>query len=135
MADLKELVGKTISFSLYAPSVLGNGYTNVKVVGAVSADIAKTYSDIITQHTQVFPSLSPGSAVDNYKGYEYLLIKNANGNIVPIGFPWIQGTPTVSESTVATFTFNNLSASQVRDLELIVRSNGYNDYSVNIKDV
>lgn len=135
MSDaLKELVGKVISFSLYAPSVLGNGYTNVKVVGAVSADIAKTYADIITQHTQVYSSLPPGT-VDNYKSYEYLLIKNANDNIVPIGFPWIQGTPTLSASTITTFTFNNLSANQVRDLEIIVRSNGYNDYSVNVKDV
>lgn len=134
MADYKDLVGKVVSFSLYAPSVLGEGYTNVKVVGAVSADIAKTYADIITQHTQVYPSLPPGT-VDNFRAYEYLLIENANGNIVPIGFPWVQGTPTESTSSLVTFSFMNLNAGQIRDLELIVRSNGYSDYSVNVQDL
>lgn len=134
MADYKELVGKVVSFVLYAPSVLGDGYTNVKVVGAVSADIAKTYADIITQHAHVYPSLPPGT-VDNFRSYEYLLIENANGNIVPIGFPWIQGEPVESDSSLVTFTFTNLSAAQIRDLELIVRSNGYNDYTVKVTEL
>jgi hypothetical protein len=134
MADYKDLVGKVISFSLYAPAILGDGYTNVKVIGAVTADIAKTFADIITQHAQVYPSIPPGT-VDNYRAYDYLLIENANGNTVPIGFPWIQGTPTESESSITTFTFVNLSAMQVRDLELIVRSNGYSDYSVKVEPV
>jgi hypothetical protein len=134
MSDLRDLVGKIITFNLHAPSILGSGYTNVKVIGAVTSQIAKTYTDILTQHAQVFSSLPPGT-VDSYKGYDYLLIENSNGVIIPIGFPWIQGTPVESESSLTTITFTNLSATQIRDIELILRSNNFNDFSVKIQQL
>lgn len=134
MADIRTLVGKIVSFSLYAPSVIGSGYTNVKVLGITTASIAKTFNDIVSQHAQVYPSLPVGT-VNNYQAYDYVLIENANKKTVAIGIPWIQNEPTESASSIVTFTYTNLSASQIKELEFINRSNNYTDFSVKVTPV
>lgn len=132
--NYNELVGKVVSFTLYAPPVLGDGYSRVKIIGVVSADVALAHDDIISKHAQVYGSLPPGT-VDNYAAYDYLLIKNANGNIVPIGIPWISSAVDVFESSMTTVVIPNLNAVQIKELEYVLRSNQFTGFTISTTTV
>ena len=130
--DYNELVGKIVSFSLYAPAVLGNGYNNVRIIGIVSAPVARTFDDIVAKHSQVYGSLPPGTT-DNYTAYEYILIEDANGVTIPIGVPWVNGSITEFVSSMTYVAFPNLTAARRQELEYILKSNNFNDFDITYK--
>lgn len=132
--DYNALTGKIVTFSLYAPAVLGTGYSKVRVIGFVGADVAISYADIITQHAQVYGSL-PGGTVDNYAAYDYMLIRNENGNVIPIGVPWINGTITEEVSSMVTVQIPNLDAVKIKELQFVLQANGFEDFTVDVNQV
>lgn len=87
-----------ISFSLYAPAVLGNGYQNAQVLGILTADDAVKYNPVATIHADIFPSL-PAGTKDDYTSYPYLRLKLDDGNQVAIGLPWIIDSSYVVNNT------------------------------------
>lgn len=130
--DYNELVGKIVSFSLYAPAVLGNGYNNVRVTGVVSAAVARTFDDVVAKHAQVYASLQPGIE-DNYTAYDYILIEDANGATVPIGVPWINGSVTEHVSSMTYVAIPNLTAVRRQELEFVLKSNNFHDFDITYK--
>lgn len=132
VTDVNNIVGKIVTFNLYATGVLPITYREVKVLGVVNADAAVGYADVVAQHAQIYSRLPTGTE-NNYAAYSYMLIRNANRDIIPIGVPWVLGDIEVLESSQTSVVFPNLSANQVRDLQYVLRSNGYTDFSINTK--
>jgi len=69
---------KTYKFDTLAPSILGASYSNVKVIGIITAAEAKKYRDIHTLHNTVSPVISGLPAVVN--DLTYILFKKIEGD-------------------------------------------------------
>ena len=71
---MKFELKKSYNFSTLAPTLLGNNYTNMKVIAILTADNAIEYRDIATLQAQVKSTITglPDSTTD----LSYILFKN-----------------------------------------------------------
>ncbi len=82
--------GAVVSFEVYPAQMLGDAFTNAKVMAIVDADTAKYWIDPKAQHQNVYATLPAGSVPDKFDSYLYVKLKLASGMITAVGLPWIR---------------------------------------------
>lgn len=86
--DIK--LNSTVNFELYAPTILGNGLQNVKVLGIMDAETAALFGiNPPLMHANVYAHLPPDTPND-FNGYPYLKVRLASGVTTAYGLAWIR---------------------------------------------
>lgn len=120
---------KTYNFATLAPAILGNTFTNVKVIGILTADNARKYEDIYTIHNSligVIPSL-PQSA----SGLTFLLFENNDGTTFVLANEYIDQS-TITEVTTINIRIEllNLNTTDAGILRTRLLELGYSDFTL-----
>lgn len=122
---------KTVSFKLYPSSIITNDFTNCVVLGVVSVD-AVTQINPAEMHVIVYPTL-PSGAVNDYAGYDYVLVKLASGLVTAVGVPWIiPDTVTVVDGIKIVVTINNQNLDFAGTVRKILVSNEIVDFQISV---
>lgn len=113
MTDFNQtIIGKTVTFQVYPSGIISDDFTNVTVVGIVTHEAATAYIRPAILHTSVYPSLPTGTPND-YRLYEYALIRKPDGVMTAVGLPWIKMETVVIADTI--------------DIVVTIRGKGIND--------
>lgn len=125
----------SVSFSVYATPVLGDGYNNVKVLAIMDAETAKLCNiDPISLHAQIYPSL-PSGTVNRYDGYLYVKLGLNNGQTTAIGLPWIrEDTLVILNTRKLQFTLDGITAEDEPKVLRALSANGYTAVDVRLID-
>lgn len=100
-----DLIGKVISFTTRAPSLLGTNFNRVKVLAILDRDTALNYRDVTSTHLNIYPTIH---AIDptfppESNDYHYIKIQYEDGRVDTLGWLWLD-TNSVVEVTTATCT-------------------------------
>lgn len=126
------MIGKTISFKTHAQVVLGMDFTRVKVLGILDIDSARYVSDIERLAVAIYPALPAGTPTD-YRKYQYVKLKMSDGTSSVVANEWIKSdTVIIQESVTASFTIDNINASDVEVISKMLRAYNYNTFSTKI---
>lgn len=117
-------IGAVYDFITYAPSILGT-YKNVRVEGIVNHTASRYYIDPAAMHANVYSTLPEGT-INDYRQYNYLMVKTTSNNIYALGLPWIDGDSVVRKSFQKAYvTIEDVGPEDVEKIRLALVSNGY----------
>lgn len=105
-------INKSYNFSVYANSVLGTNYRNVKLASILDYHTAMKFANIELLHRQIYPYLPPNTLQDQTK-YTYYLFKTDTKDIV-LADVWINAN-SVEETEGLNYTLqlNNITSAQL----------------------
>lgn len=112
------------SFSTRAPGILGASFKNLKLISAMSFELANSYLNVQAYHVNIFPHL-PSGTQENPETYQYFLFKNENNENVLLADVWIDET-TVTEqgSQTLVVTLPRISNTDVERIKVIFKTMG-----------
>lgn len=123
-------IGKTISFSVYAPAVLGTNFNKVTLLGILDYESAQSFLNVATKAIEVYPSL-PANTIKDHTKYRYLKVKMADGKSTCIALEWIkESTYTVHTGLSLNVTIPNATSIDADRVRAILSANGYNDVTI-----
>lgn len=127
-------IGSIVNFDLYPTQVLGTSIKRAKVLAHLDADTAAFWIDPIALHANVYPTL-PEGVPNSYKGYLYVKLQLASGEITAIGFPWIrEETVAIVSTQTIQLTIANVSAEDQNAILEALSANGFSAVDVAIID-
>lgn len=123
--------GKVVSFSVRPTGLIPTVFSRVKVLAVLDPDTAIVFiEDPAAVHANVFASLPVGTP-NSFRGYNYVKLQLANGEVTCLGLPWIDfSTLVVHENATMTITVNNISNSDVEPIRQLLVRNGYNNINI-----
>jgi len=77
------------NFTTYAPHILKSEFRNATCVTLTNYTTASQISDVATIHSQVYPSLPPGTPTD-FRQIDYAIFLLPTGQTTIMGIPWIK---------------------------------------------
>lgn len=134
MAEISQsMIGMVLSFQLYPSAILTDDFTDVKLIGLVNHEAASVYMSPAQKHATVYPTLPIGTPND-YRLYEYAIIRKQDGKMTAVGVPWIKAdTVTVSQTVELLITVRNKSIDDIPRLRQILTQNRFTDIDVDVK--
>jgi hypothetical protein len=126
------VVGNIYNFNTIAPGILNLTYTNVKLTGSVSYDVAIKYVNINALHASIYPLLGP-SFPNDPAAYTYYLFKVQSGDTICLAADWIDGsTVVVVQSLTLNITITSLpDLADITKILNAIKSLGYTDVTSN----
>ncbi len=121
-------IGSIYDFKLFAPAILGSGFSKAKVAGLLDYESAMMLQDVAAQHAQVYPALPSGTPVDPAK-LVYIKLVTSAGNTTVIAMNWLSTEPTSVDATTATVKFFNITLADLPRLAAMFKANGFNSFS------
>lgn len=129
-AFTNDLIGKTVSFQVYPSAILTDDFRDVKIVGVVNYEAANSYISTARMHTNVFPTLPPDTP-DDYRLYEYALIRKQDGKLTAIGVPWIRETSIEVTGTIEIIiTIRDKGIDDIPRIRQILTQNGIGNIEI-----
>ena len=110
MVDLK--ISGLYNLSVFANSILGSNYQNVKLSSILDYSTALRFESIDLLHKQIFPYLPPGTPSDHTK-YTYFLFQHKDKTIVLAEHWIIPGSVQLTEGATHTLKLNNVTQQQL----------------------
>lgn len=130
MIDL-NIYGKTVSFSVYPVSKLGDIYKSVKVLAIVDYDTARQFTDVAAIAVDVYPLLPAGTS-KQYTDYKYMKVQHTNGSISYIALEWInQSTLTIDEDVIINVQVRSTNINTIEMLRKVLIGNNFEVISIN----
>ena len=127
---MKFELKKSYNFSTLAPTLLGNNYTNMKVIAILTADNAIEYRDIATLHAQVKSTITglPDSTTD----LSYILFKNnITSEQLVLPLEYIEDSSIVETTTLnIRIEVRNCTIDDVGTLRTRLEELGYSDFNI-----
>lgn len=127
---MKFELKKSYNFSTLAPTLLGNNYTNMKVIAILTADNAIEYRDIATLHAQVKSTITglPDSTTD----LSYILFKNnITSEKLVLPLEYIEDSSIVETTTLnIRIEVRNCTIDDVGTLRTRLEELGYSDFNI-----
>lgn len=131
------VLGKTYSFNVYAPNVLGTDFQNVKLLAIMDADTAtRSGLDIYSQHRKIYPYVPAEVGMpDDPTQYNYIQIITQAGNRTILGMPWIDESSieVVTAQTIVA-TIGGVTASDMAIIRQALAQNGYNNVKLTLSN-
>ncbi len=125
-------IGKTYSFTPYAPELLGNDFQNVVVLSIMDRESANAYLDTISWHKNIFPMLPAGTPNDP-NAFNYALFRTSTGAKVALALAWIkEETVTLIEARTITAKIGNVGAADIDRIRHLLVAGNYNNVSISI---
>lgn len=100
------------NFSVYANSVLGAEYRNVKLVSVMNYQTAVKFSNVTLTHKQVYPYLPEGTPQDLTK-YTYYLFKNKEVDLVLADVWIVESSIEIAQGMNYYLELKNISSSKM----------------------
>ena len=132
-------LGKQVSFTLWPSAIMGDSYTNVKLLAILDYQSASQITDVASLHANVFPTIPlPYQPANDYTSYSYLKIQFPNLQVGVIGIPWIIHTGSDSGVTVLTnntivATIYGVGPSDVAAIRELLSANNYNTATLSLQ--
>lgn len=125
-------IGKTYSFSPYAPELLGNDFQNVVVMGIMDRESANTYIDTVAWHKSIYPMLPPTTPNDP-DAFSYALFRTSTGAKTCMALAWIkEETVQLIEARTITVKIGNVGAVDMERIRHILVAGNYNSVEMTI---
>lgn len=86
MINIKN--GVICNFNTFAPAILGNTFTNMRVVGLLDYQLAKTMLNITSTQANVSPLLPVNVSKDPLT-YTYVVLSDINNTTTTLALEWI----------------------------------------------
>lgn len=137
MAQLTELQQqRTYGFSLRPELVpiMGNDFNQVLVVGAMTAEVAESFTDVAGAHAKMLPFL-PADTKKDPGYYTYYLVTLQSGLRTVVSSAWINWA-TVTEivsKTIEVTIENTRGIPDIDVIKAILTANGFSKATVSIK--
>lgn len=129
----QSLLGKVVSFQIYPSAIITDEFTNVRLIGLINYEVATGYIEPASMHANVYPTLPTGTPND-YRLYEYVIIRKADGKMTALGLPWIkEDTIVVAGSTDLQITIRGKSIDDIPRLRQILTTNNFTDFDISSK--
>lgn len=90
-------INSSYTFNNRAPSILGSGYKNAKLIAILDAKMASSMINVQSTHANIYPYL-PQSTPNAPEKFTYLVFE-IDGNRKVIAQEWIDETSAVESST------------------------------------
>ena len=120
--------GDTVSFNLYGVGSSSN-ILNATLMAIELGSGLRNPAQAAANHANLYSSLpisNSNPVPNNYTGYNYLLLKNPNGEFVEIGLPWIiPNTVTRLTRQTCTIVLHDFDSGQVSALASYLTVGGY----------
>lgn len=110
MSELQ--ISKYYNISVFANSILGSNFRNVKLSSVLDYQTALKFGSIDLLHKQIYPYLPPDTPVDNTK-YTYYLFQVRGKQIVLADYWIVPGSIVETEGAEYTFKLKNVTSHQV----------------------
>lgn len=131
----QSVIGKVISFQLYPAALITDSFSDVKVIGLTNYEAASAYISPAQLHATVYPTLPTNKNIPNdYRLYEYVLLRKADGKLTALGVPWIkEETITVSSTVELQVIIRGKSIDDIPRLRQILSQNNFLDFEVSMR--
>lgn len=127
---LKDLTGKVVTFQLYPSAIVTDDFTNVKVVGVTTHEGVSDKISPVRMHALVYPTL-PAETPNDYRLYEYAIIKKQDGTLTAVGLPWVKENSIVVIGSIELLvTIRNKTADDVTRLRKVLMENNFTDIEI-----
>lgn len=135
--NIEELnIGDVYKFQTQAPMVLGDNYTNMKLIGIVDYSIAIKFADVTTLNKTVADMLNVDNlAVDN----TYLMFRTDNDTITIFAYEWLSPDTieAINSVSIECIIGNILVTNAQTDNDIIVATlklNNLHNYTIEYLD-
>lgn len=127
------LIGKVVTFTTRAPSLLGASFNRVKVLGILDRDTALNYRDVTATHINLYPTIHaldptfPPNATD----YLYIKIQYEDGRVDVLGWLWLDTNSIVEiTSASATVKVDNITLADIPRIRNALLSIGIGSFTI-----
>lgn len=110
MTELK--ISKHYNLSVFANSILGSTYANVKLLSILGYETALKFASIDLLHKQVYPYLPPGTPADHTE-YTYYMFESQGKTIILADYWIVPGSVEETEGVNYTIKLNNITAQEL----------------------
>jgi hypothetical protein len=94
-------VGSSYTFTMRAAAIFGSEFTNAKLIGKASMEVALLVDNVAQLHAQALPYLPSGTSADP-ASLNYLIITTITGERRVIAEEWLTAQPTQTNTSIIT---------------------------------
>ena len=124
-------IGKTASFKLRASAIIVTDYTDVTILAIGNHEVVP-FIDPAALHASIYPTIAQ-YAPNDYRMYDYIIVRLANGTVTAVGEPWIDPvTLKISSRTDVELRVTNADATDAAKIKTILASHGYFDVTAKV---
>ena len=133
--NFKDLIGKVVSFQLYPSAIVTDDFTNCKIIAVGSHESASGFISPARLHSTIYATLPEGTPND-YRAYEYVLIKKQDNTITAVGIPWVKDNSVVIVGSIELHaTIRNKTIEDIDLLRKVLMENNFSDIDITISGV
>ena len=130
--NFKDLIGKVVSFQLYPSAIVTDDFTNCKIIAVGSHESASGFISPARLHSTIYATLPEGTPND-YRAYEYVLIKKQDNTITAVGIPWVKDNSVVIVGSIELHaTIRNKTIEDIELLRKVLMENNFSDIDITI---
>ena len=130
--NFKDLIGKVVSFQLYPSAIVTDDFTNCKIIAVGSHESASGFISPARLHSTIYATLPEGTPND-YRAYEYVLIKKQDNTITAVGIPWVKDNSVVIVGSIELHaTIRNKTIEDIDLLRKVLMENNFSDIDITI---
>lgn len=127
-------IGKTVSFQIYPSNILRDDYTDA-VIESITKANSVAGTSLAELHQLVYGSL-PDTTPNDYRAYNYLVLRLPNGQIKNVGIPWIiADTVKFRSNVVLHVEVRGASVNDIGNLRKALAGNGFTQLDITVRDV
>ena len=133
--NFKDLIGKVVSFQLYPSAIVTDDFTNCKIIAVGSHESASGFISPARLHSTIYATLPEGTPND-YRAYEYVLIKKQDNTITAVGIPWVKDNSVVIVGSIELHaTIRNKTIDDVDGLRRVLMENNFTDVEIKTQGI
>ena len=130
--NFKDLIGKVVSFQLYPSAIVTDDFTNCKIIAVGSHESASGFISPARLHSTIYATLPEGTPND-YRAYEYVLIKKQDNTITAVGIPWVKDNSVVIVGSIELHaTIRNKTIEDIDLLRKVLMENNFSNIDITI---
>lgn len=128
-------IGNHYSFSTYAPAILGQEYTKMRLMAIGNYQLASMFDNVDIKLNNIISYLGDDASSDASKD-TYLVFKSDAGTTYVFGTTWINlNTLEVTTSQVITVTVESVSSDDAARIRQVLALAGYNKVTTKVSNL
>jgi hypothetical protein len=121
-------LNQSYNFSLLAPQILSNGYSDATLKAIIDYDLANTIKSVGSLHAAALNSLPNGTPSDPTQ-LVYYKLKTSTGAIEVIAEAWLSAAPVLVSTTSLTVKISNTNYADMPRLSALLAANGFTSFA------
>lgn len=125
-------IGSKYKFNTIAPSVLGNTFSNLKLLSIMGFEEAVKKQDVITIHNQIKNQVANANLPNRVQDCTFLYFENAGGDKLVFANEYLTNVETVTTTTLL-ITVKNYTGTDLTNITAALNKLGYYDLETSIE--